>query len=373
MVKVLITGDFCPVNRIQRLIERADYSKIFNDFLILTKEADIILTNLECPLTESEKKEKKSGPNLKAKSKSIDALSFAGFNLVTLANNHIMDYGKEGLFDTINSCKKAHIDFVGAGSDLFSARLPFYKEVKGVKIAVVNFCENEWSVATMNTAGSNSLNPIANFSEIKNAKINADFVIVIVHGGHEYYPLPSPRMQETYRFFIDAGADVVIGHHTHCYSGYETYKDKQIFYSLGNFIFDWPGKFNSLWNKGYAVLLTFKEGRIDFELLPFIQGDENPGIRFLNKKENALFNEEISIMNHQIGNKSFLETRFKEFVQSRKKEYLSHIEPYSNKHLLALHNRGLLPSFVSSKKKRMLLNLIRCEAHRDVLLDSLKD
>lgn len=373
MVNVLITGDFCPINRIQELIEKAEYSKIYNDFLPFIKGADIAITNLECPLTQNEEKIQKTGPQLKASAKGIGALSYAGFNLVTLANNHIMDYGEAGLNSTIETCKRSGIEYVGVGSNLQEAREPFYKETNGIRLAFINFCENEWSTTSGETPGANSLNPILNFYDIKEAKNNVDFVFVIVHGGHEYYKLPSPRMQETYRFFIDAGADAVIGHHTHCYSGNEMYQGKPIFYSLGNFIFDWPAKRNSHWNKGYAVQFTIEDGRMSFTIHPFIQGDEEPGVRYMNKQELQIFEEQLGKLNLQISDSINIESKFQEFMNSKKRNYMSYLEPYSNKYLLGLYNRGLFPSFISKNKKKLLLNLVRCETHHDVLLKILED
>jgi len=370
MIKILITGDFCPINRIQGLIDTSDYSKIFTDFLTVMKDSDISVTNLECPLIENGKKIEKSGPNLKASKNSIEALAYAGFDLVTLANNHIMDYGDEGLFSTIDSCKKSKIDTVGVGINFNEAKKPFYKIVNNSKIAFVNFCENEWSTTTGNHPGANPLNPISNFNQIKEAKLNADYVFVIIHGGHEHYQLPSPRMQETYRFFIDAGADAVIGHHTHCYSGYEMYNEKPIFYSLGNFVFDWPKKRNSIWNKGYAVQFTIDNGVINFTIHPYTQAEQeqNIGVKLMNGSDKKAFVAEISQLNNQISNSKIIEEKFNNYANNHQRQYYSYLEPYSNRYLVALYNRKLLSSFISKSKKKLLLNVIRCEAHRDILI-----
>ena len=106
-----------------------------------------------------------------------------------------------------------------------------------MNIFIFNFCENEWSIAESDNPGANPMDIIDNANQIKYARELADYVIVIVHGGHEYYNLPSPRMQKQYRFYADQGADIVVGHHTHCISGNEVYKGVPIYYSLGNFIF----------------------------------------------------------------------------------------------------------------------------------------
>lgn len=370
MTKILITGDFCPINRIAGLVDTSKYADIFCDFLPIIKDSDISVTNLECPLIENGTKIEKSGPNLKASKKSIEALTYAGFDIVTLANNHIMDYGDEGLVSTLDSCKEAKIDVVGAGNSLSEAKKPFFKVVNNIKIAFVNFCENEWSTTTGEYLGANPLNPIANFNQIKEAKLNADYVFVIVHGGHENYQLPSPRMTETYRFFIDSGADSVIGHHSHCISGYEIYNEKPIFYSLGNFVFDWPKKRKSLWNEGYAVQFTIDNNGINFTIHPYTQGEENQnlGVKLMKDSKKKNFMSEIALLNDKISKPKLIDAEFNKYVYKLQQQYYSYLQPYSNRYLVALYNRKLLPSFISKSKKRLLLNVIRCEAHKDVLV-----
>ena len=97
-------------------------------------------------------------------------------------------------------------------------------------------------------------------------------MLVIVHVGPEHYQLLIPRMKEMYRFFIDVGADVVVNHHQHCFSGYEIYKEKPIFYGLGNFCFDWIGKRNGMWNEGLLLSLTLDlNHKRQFVLIPYRQ------------------------------------------------------------------------------------------------------
>lgn len=107
----------------------------------------------------------------------------------------------------------------------------------GIKIAIINFFENEWSIAKEEFPGANPMNLIDNSFQIREAKASHDKVIVTVHGGHKYNNLPSPRMQKQYRFYADHSADFVVGHHTHCISSDEVYNGVPIYYSLGNFLF----------------------------------------------------------------------------------------------------------------------------------------
>lgn len=369
-VRILITGDFYGGNRINDLIMRDQYSKIFNDFLPYIQSSDISITNLESPLTSSDNPISKTGPVLKSNPNLVNALKFAGFNLVTLANNHIMDYGKIGLEETIHILERNEIDYVGAGLNFQKASETKHKTLKDKKIALINIAENEWSTTKGNQPGAHPLDPMTNFNTISQAKRSADFVFIIVHGGHEMYNLPSPRMKQTYRFLIDAGADAVVGHHTHCFSGYEIYKEKIIIYSLGNFLFDSKQQRNTDWNRGYAVQFKIND-KIEFELIPYIQNDSSAGLALLGSDQKEVFFKELSRLNGVIEDDTKLAEKFVEYINKVSKSYNSYLEPHSYRILHFLQNRNLLPSLLSKKKKRLYNNLIRCESHRDVILNLL--
>ena len=266
-MKVLVAGDLAPVERLEEKILLRKFSEIFPDNLRrIIKSADYSFVNFECPIIEDGYQPiPKCGPNLSCIPESAEAIRYAGFTSVTMANNHILDFGANGLYKTVECCKNNDLHIVGVGKNLEDANKVLYLEKDGKRLAVINCCEHEFSIATDTAAGANPLNPIRQFYAIQEAKGKADYVLVIVHGGHEHYQLPSPRMQETYRFFIDAGADAVINHHQHCYSGYEIYHHKPIFYGIGNFCFDENGQRECFWNEGYMVKLKFENENIDYE------------------------------------------------------------------------------------------------------------
>ena len=240
---IIIAGDLCPKGRIAQLFEEKKYAEVFQGVKPVIELTSYAIVNLEAPIVEGKGSPiAKSGPNLKCTAKVIDAILYAGFKGVTLANNHFYDYGEEGALTTMQKLSENKIDYVGAGKDIEDAATTLYVIVGTKKVAIINCCEHEYSIATREHAGSNPLNPVALFYAIKEAKGNSDFVLVIVHGGIEHYQLPTPRMKEQYRFTIDCGADAVVNHHQHCYSGYEVYKGHPIFYGLGNFCFDWKGR-----------------------------------------------------------------------------------------------------------------------------------
>ncbi|HOW32200.1 MAG TPA: CapA family protein [Bacteroidales bacterium] len=371
-INIFISGDFFGSNRLEKFIIDENYDKIFHDIMPEIKNADIAITNLESPVTLLLRSINKTGPAIKANPKTMAALKYAGINLVTLANNHIMDYGAQGLTDTINSCKKNMIDFVGAGLNVDEAAKPFIITVKGKKIAFINIAENEWSTTDGKMPGANPLNPFTNFYTIQQARYESDHVFVIIHGGHEKYSLPSPGMKQLYRFFIDAGADAVIGHHTHFYSGYEIYKGRPIFYSLGNFIFDSLSVIDPRWHEGFAVKFIIDHNGISFHMIPFIQMKGNVMLRKMNSEEHNQFDQEIMRLNRIIADDNELEKHFSEFILKMKKQYLAFLEPHSNRFIYALQSRHLFPSFLSKKKRLLYRNLMRCEAHREIVLNLLE-
>jgi hypothetical protein len=372
MIKILITGDFCPHKRIEQLVLDNRFEEIYNDFLPNLENNDINITNLECPLINHKSPILKIGPNLLAKEKCIEALLFGKFNLLTLSNNHILDQGRQGLLSTIELCNNNNIENIGAGTSLAEASKILIKQIKKKRIAFLNFSENEFSTASFDHTGSNPLNPIQNFYAIRSVREQSDYVIVIVHGGHEEYPFPSPRMVETYRFFINAGADIVIGHHPHCYSGYEKYQKGYIFYSLGNFIFDMNGYRNSDWNFGYAVKFYFDDQEISFDIIPYKQCDIKPGVFLLNDNEITKFYSKLNVLNKIIINNDLLKQEWNKLVMQRKKYYLVNFETFNSLFYKSLRYRSLLPGMLSKKKKLLFLNMISCEAHRDLVIDILK-
>jgi len=372
MIKILITGDFCPINRIEELSLNNQHEQVFNDFLPKLEEVDIAITNLECPLIDKDYISEKFGPLLKASTKTVETLKFGGFDVVTLSNNHIMDHGVAGLNSTIETLKLNRIDFVGVGENLESAREPLIKYIKNKKIAFFNFAENEFSNTQGDYAGANPLSLVNNFNDIRKYKNEVDFIIVIYHGGNEMYQLPSPRLKETLRFFVDCGANAVMAHHTHCFSGYEVYHDSPIFYGLGNFIFDYNLRKNELWNIGIGIVLKIEDSKIDFEIIPFSQNkNNNDGLKLLNEDETRIFNTKIIELNAIISDDLRLNVEFDKFIELKRKQYSHFLEPYSNRILHGMFGRNFIPSFYSKKKKRLLLNLIRCEAHRDIILNLL--
>lgn len=362
-MKVLVAGDFCPRERVAGLFDNGEYEMVLGEVMGITKQVDFSIVNFECPVIYGgEKPISKVGPNLGCSKRGMDVLSKVGFNCVTIANNHIYDYGEEGLRNTISACKDAKIDYVGGGLDNKQASAILYKTIGNQRLAIINCCENEFSIATENTGGANPLDPIKQYHAIKEARLNADHVLVIVHGGHELYPLPSNRMQDTYRFFINAGADAVVNHHQHCYSGYEVYENKPIFYGLGNFCFDHPEYRDSMWNEGYMIVLNFNNS-VSFDIIPYKQCNETPTISLL---ANSSFDAYIKSFNDIIAHKNMLQNKEKEYYESCINNISQYFTPYYGTIVGRILNK-LSINTISTKQLLRIRNLVCCESHYDKL------
>ena len=199
-MNVLVAGDFYPQAETAKKLNEGDFASVLGEVSPVIKGSDFSIVNFESPVAEGhETPIEKLGPNLRCTEKGVEAVKWTGFDAVTLANNHIFDYNSEGVENTLRACKAAGIDTVGAGMNMKEASQTLYTQKGGETLAVINCCEKEFSIATDETAGANPLNAVRQYHAIREARQKADYVLVIVHGGHEQFQLPSPRMKETYR------------------------------------------------------------------------------------------------------------------------------------------------------------------------------
>ncbi len=358
---ILIAGDL--------VIDQAyKTSNINSNVVDLFNNSDLNIVNLEAPVTASNSKIIKTGPHLKSNEKStLEVLKSLRIDAVTLANNHLLDYDEKGVKDTLEFCENNKIQTVGAGMNLKEASKTKYFDTKEGKIALVNFAENEWSSATEETAGANPMDIIDNTNQIKEAKKNADFVFVIIHGGHEYYNLPSPRMQKQYRFYAEQGADLIVGHHTHCISGHETFKGVPIYYSLGNFLFTNESTYDD-WYIGLILEVEIKDEKIKTQLHPVKQTKENFSLRFMEADEKQVVLTRISNYNQIISDSEALQVNWNIFIAKKYEDYINYYSPLSfikNRYVKGVFSKLGIKG-VNKRGIALSLNLMRCEAHADV-------
>ncbi len=222
----------------------------------LTTKADLFVVNLECPFTEHGEKIAKNF-NFRARPELVAALVAGGVDVVSLANNHMLDYGPEGLFDTLNTLDTHHVVHFGAGRSLVEARAPAIVEKKGVTIAFLGYfflgdrnIEPAEVIATGDQPGvaghfsdTAALKAMLE-ADIRAAKQKADHVIPFFHWGRESKGQPEAYQVEVGHYAVELGASAVLGSHPHVLQGIEVYRGAPIVYSLGNFVFggNWDPK-----------------------------------------------------------------------------------------------------------------------------------
>jgi len=234
-------------------------------------ETDVVFGNLETPLTPG----RRILPNemvFRSDPALASVLNNYNFSLLSLANNHTMNFGDEGIRSTFLSFRSAGLDYVGAGENFLAAVQPKYLESQGIKLAFLAYNDSDVVpqsyAADEETPGTVFMDVAVMTEAVRRAKQEADFVIVSIHSGQEYADQHNQRQEDFSKAAIDSGAELVIGHHPHVIQDIEVYKGKLIFYSLGNFIFD------QMWSEEVRQSLGLKiyftpEGISRAHLYPF--------------------------------------------------------------------------------------------------------
>ena len=295
-MKTLLLGDICPTYKTAELYKKGATGELFTDTLKLFNSKDFIFANLECALTESDGAIKKFGPNLKAPLETAQVMKDLGITCVGLSNNHIFDFGIKGYEDTKKALDSAGLEYTGFGKNLNDSRNNYYFEKNGEKICIIAVCEHEYSYALPDRMGSRPFDEFETIEDIREAKTKCNRVIVIYHGGKEYCQYPSPRLQRAFRAMARAGADVILGQHSHCISTYEYYENCHILYGQGNFHFVKPSDFD-VWYTAFAVEYDTISGEINFvpvrandHSISLIEGNEKTQLmnEFKKRKRNEI-------------------------------------------------------------------------------------
>lgn len=227
-----------------------------------TSKADLFFGNLEGPISASGKNVG-SIYSFRADPRVIDGLKYAGFDVVSVANNHIGDWSQVAMEDTFNILKEGGIEYAGGGindTEAYSAKI---KEVNGVKFGFLGYTSvgAQYTEADKEKAGIAWLDKETMRRDIESARKEADVVVASIHFGEEYQSTSNKYQQDIARSAIDAGASLVIGHHPHVVQEVEKYKDGYIAYSLGNFVFD--QLFSKETMEGLMLKVVFDGKKID--------------------------------------------------------------------------------------------------------------
>lgn len=367
-MKIIIGGDIVATESNKEYLNEGKVEEILDSNVInMLKQADLRMFNLENPMGKSGKTIDKWGNKLIADIQMVNSLKRIETDFVFLANNHIMDYGKDGLESTINVLKENNIEYTGIIDNSNVEYYGYIIERDGIKIGFYNLCENEFSVATEFNKGANPLNLLKNCYEIEQLKDKVDYVIVIFHGGKEFYRYPSPDIQKICRNFVDCGADCVIMQHSHCIGCQEIYKNKTIIYGQGNFIFD--RRSNEFWDSELLIEIEIKD---NFKI-KYYPVEKKDGKYYYSKGENIL--KEFFERSEKIKDKNFIQNEYKKIAHNLLPMYLS----YFNRNTLIkrLFNKITKNKYILNKYSKndclAILNFIQCEAHREMLIEGLKE
>ncbi len=272
--RIAVCGDICPTRAGQDDILAGETGRILESLQPVLDNADLRVAQWEVVLTKEDTPILKCGPNLKVDPGCVDFLKKGNFEVALLANNHTGDYGENGVLSTLDVLKKNKIRTVGAGKDAASARKVLRISKNGFKISIFNFCEYEFGCAWEDHAGANPTDVLDNLQQVRDERYKADIILVVMHGGNEYNPIPSPRVKQMCRAFAEAGATAVMNIHTHCPQGIEVFKGVPIVYCPGNFFFPYPGeKFDpsSFWWSGHLPVFVFdRTGACSVEVTPYL-------------------------------------------------------------------------------------------------------
>ncbi len=229
--RLIAAGDLCNARVLQ--------AQPFDErFVQLVRSADVSIANLEAPVTEHPAPATKSGPSLSLTTEQATVLTGAGFRVFGIANNHLFDHGLDGLATTLEFLRAAGIDSVGAGASEPAAYAPLILDLGQVRVAVLAACEREFGVADEGRGGVAAIDHPRFANALADARSAADVLVVMVHGGVELSWMPPPHWVEQLRRLVDAGANLVIGHHPHVIQGFERHDRGVIAYSLGDCY--WP-------------------------------------------------------------------------------------------------------------------------------------
>lgn len=360
-ISIMAAGDLCTMAPLDALIKSGTADALFSEVRPLLDRSDISLVNLENPLIDGGVPIPKSGPNLKGSEAGAGLIGTVGFNCAILANNHIGDFGTEGVMRTLEVLKNAGIGTVGAGANISEAAAPWIADHNGIRVAVLATAENEFGGATESSPGSNGYQDRRICNAISTARRKADYVVIVMHGGNELNPVPSPVVVDRYRAFIDAGADTVIGMHPHCPQGYEVYRGKPIFYSCGNFLFGYPGQGSPLdsWYYGYLPRIVLGGPQPDFVVHPYRFSDDGK-ITLLQGREKDRLLDYLDRISRVIGDQQELHKHYEGWCV---------LEGGKLVHGLLHEGKPVDPGTVPVIDKPTLImrNILTCESHNHLV------
>jgi poly-gamma-glutamate synthesis protein (capsule biosynthesis protein) len=267
-VTIFAAGDIMMARAVERkMLAKNDFSYCLNGMRKVIESADIAFANLESPIIAG-RNTPDSSTVFRADPRSAESLNVAGFDIMNVANNHFGDQRQEGMTSTFELLAAQGIDFFGGGINAAEKHNPIVRQVNDVKIAFLGYGYGpDYYGMGADKAGMALMDIEQLKQDLEVATVRADVVVVTFHDGVEYVANASQHQIDFAHAAVDYGADIVIGHHPHVVQNMELYKEKYIFYSLGNFVFD------QMWSeetrRGLSLMITANDqGIVDIDYYP---------------------------------------------------------------------------------------------------------
>ncbi|MDG0812021.1 CapA family protein [Cohnella rhizosphaerae] len=280
-VTLAFVGDILPASTVGALIEKNGVDYPFKLAKPLLESADIAAGNLEAPITTRGTPAQNKQFVFKGKPEYLAGLKNAGFDVVSLANNHTLDQGWEGLSDTMDALDDIKLKHMGSGADDKEAFEPVYFEHTGITVAYIGVSnvvpEGSWKAGPDHPGVAETYDTTRAVAAVKKASELANIVVVMVHWGNERADTPKKAQFNVGHTLIDAGADLIIGSHPHVLQGFEAYKGKWIAYSLGNFVFTTKQDYSKTQDTGVLTATCAADGKCRLKFDPMYAKASQPG------------------------------------------------------------------------------------------------
>jgi poly-gamma-glutamate synthesis protein (capsule biosynthesis protein) len=337
-LKIYAVGDImlgeqhlCNNFGVKDIIRKNGADFLFEGVSSLFKDADIVFGNLECSIMDVNHGNKPAF--FCAEPDAVSGLKNAHFNVLSVANNHIMEHGRKSFLHTVQILNNNGIAPVGIRGKIDVL------DVKGCKIAFLaySFIEDHIADVCYNKIHSEK----AIVEDIQKVRSLSDFVIVSLHWGCEYVPYPSPDQIRIGRDLVDAGADIILGGHPHVTQSYEVYRNRPIFYSLGNFIFDDTYIPTTRESFIAEIIIDDSPNSMNVNILPVMINEDNyqprpaphlqaDSIASVEKVRDILENRSLSDYENAIGDYDLLYSKYKETAKwNMKVQFLKNFYRYS--------------------------------------------
>lgn len=369
MMNIVVAGDICPIGMNAPLLQAGDATRLLNDLEPVFGSADLVIANLECPLITRPTPIRKTGPTFGAAQSVLNGVKASGVDLLCLANNHILDHGAEGLASTLEACKAMGIETVGAGPDIATARRPWSRTIKGVRIGVIAMAEHEFSIVKPYRGGASPLDVIDFVRNVTEIGGDIDYLVVLLHAGREFLEAPSPRLRDTCRFLIETGAHAVIVQHPHSFGGYEHYRGGHIVYGQGALWMDEAiYRDVSSFHEGILVRLTPGSDRpAAMDLIPFVQSAGEPGARRMPGPAEVATLATLAEKARRVNDDDYIRDQWLRVCNEEKHAYLGVLRGH-NRLLRRLNRNGRLSKLLYDSQRLLgTRNVVCCETHREAL------